>query len=99
MSTVLTATDLLLCAVIALASLDYLRAVYFLDQPAVSVAFYMVAIGSFGYGLTLLGGHQPSPWSVLTHAGIVVYASVHYSNIFGQQWRWDGKERREHGHR
>lgn len=99
MSTVLTATDLLLCAVIALASLDYLRAVYFLDQPAVSVAFYMVAIGSFGYGLALLDGHQPTVWTVMTHAGIVIYAGIHYGSIFGSHWGWNGKERRQHGHR
>lgn len=99
MNSILAATDLFLCAVITIASLDYLRAVYFLDQPSVSVAFYMVAIGSFGYGLELLAGHQPTVWTVMTHAGIVVYASIHYGSIFGTQWRWDGKERREHGHR
>lgn len=99
MSSILTVADLFLCLVIVLASLDYLRAVYFLDQPVVSAAFYMVAIGAFGYGLSMLAGHQPSPWTVLTHLGIVTYASVHYSSIFGQHWRWDGKERREHGHR
>lgn len=99
MNSILTAIDLVLCLVIVLASLDYLRAVYFLDQPVVSLAFYMVAIGSFGYGLSLMSGHQPSPWSVLTHLGIVSYASVHYSNIFSHHWIWDGKERREHGNR
>lgn len=96
MGPLLIGLDLALCFVIAVAALDYIRAVYFVDEPLVSLAFYMVAIGAFGYGCTLLmAGTPPSPWSVLIHLGIVTYAGAHYSNIFEQQWRWDGKDRRE----
>lgn len=94
MATILIGLDAVLCILIMLAALDYLRAVYFMDQPAVCAAFYLVVIGAFGILVTLYAGKQPSPWEVLLHLGVTVYAAAHYPQIFIHEWRWDGRERR-----
>lgn len=96
MATILISIDALLCALILLAALDYLRAVFFMDQPLVCVAFYLVVIGAFGMLVSLYAGKQPSLWEVLMHLGVGLYALAHYPQIFLNEWRWDGKERRQH---
>ena len=95
MALFLTGFDALLCAVILLAALDYLRAVFFMDQPLVCLAFYLVVIGAFGHLVTLYAGRVPSLWEVLLHLGVTLYALAHYPDIFVDAWRWDGKERRQ----
>jgi hypothetical protein len=94
MSAVLAGMDAALCVLIMLAAMDYLRATYFLRHPAACLAVYMVAIGSFGVLLGLIDGRAPSPWSVLLHLGITVYAAAHYEAIIEWDWQWNGHERR-----
>lgn len=73
------------------------RAVFFMDQPLVCSAFYLVVVGSFGMLVSLYAGKQPSLWEVLQHLGVTLYALAHYPQIFIDAWRWDGKERRGFG--
>lgn len=94
MALFLTGFDALLFVVILLAALDYLRAVFFMDQPLVCSAFYLVVIGSFGHLVTLYAGRSPTLWEVMLHLGVTLYALAHYPQIFLDAWRWDGKERR-----
>lgn len=95
MATILIGLDAVLCILIMLAALDYLRAVYFMDQPLVCAAFYLVVVGAFGILVTLYAGKQPSAWEVLLHLGVTLYAAAHYPQIFLHEWSWDGKERRQ----
>lgn len=95
MATILISVDALLCILIVLAALDYLRAVFFMDQPLVCSAFYLVVVGAFGMLVSLYAGKQPSFWEVLLHLGVSLYALAHYPQIFVYEWRWDGKERRQ----
>lgn len=98
MAAILIGMDALLCLLILLASLDYLRAVQFADQPMVCAAFYIVAIGAFGLLVSIWSGFIPNPWSVLLHLGITLYAIHHHRDIFGCCWEWSGCERRKAGH-
>ncbi|MBT9303284.1 hypothetical protein [Pseudomonas sp. TAE6080] len=66
--------DAALCIVVALAACDYLRRVRPIDQPLLSVAFYLVAIGAFGSFVTSMQGLLVNPFGVMLHAGVVVYA-------------------------
>lgn len=97
MATILIGLDAVLCLVIVLAALDYLRAVYFLEQPMLCFAFYLVAIGAFGLLAGLIAGAVPSIWSVLLHIGVTAYAAAHYRDIFVSAWHWDGSDRRKVG--
>lgn len=99
MANILIAVDAVLCVLILLAAVDYLRAGYFMDRPVVCLAFYMVAIGAFGLLTWLYAGNVPSPWSVLLHFGIALYAASHYRDIFERDWCWDGDERHRPSHR
>ena len=94
MAGLLLALDAALLVVIVLAAVDYLRATYFMNRPAACVAVYMVAIGSFGLLLAAIDGREPSPWSVMLHLGITVYAATHYRDVIDNDWQWDGKDRR-----
>lgn len=86
--------DAALCGLILLAAMDYLRATYFMSHPAACIGVYMVAIGAFGMLLGALDGRSPSPWSLLLHLGIVLYASTRYREMVERDWHWDGSERR-----
>lgn len=94
MQTLLLAVDSLMCGLIVVAALDYLRANQFSDRPWQSVAFFMLAIAAFGLLVERLTGVVPTPWAVLLHAGLITYAGVHRCEIFDRQWAWAGAERR-----
>lgn len=66
--------DAALCLVVALAACDYLRRLRPIDQPLLSAAFYLVAIGAFGSFVTSMQGHWVNPMSAMLHAGMVAYA-------------------------
>ena len=74
LSSALTAADAFLCVLVVIAACDYLRKVRPIDQPLLSAAFYMVAIGAFGAFVTALQGHWVNPFGVMLHAGVVAYA-------------------------
>lgn len=79
----LSAADAFLCVLVVIAACDYLRRVRPIDEPLLSVAFYMVAIGAFGAFVTALQGHWVNPFGVMLHAGVVIYAWARRSHVFG----------------
>ncbi|MGE8456985.1 MAG: hypothetical protein ACN6OY_10505 [Pseudomonas alloputida] len=78
----LTALDVFLCVMVVLAACDYLRKVRPVDQPLLSIAFYLVAIGGFGAFITALQGHLVNPFGVVLHAGVVAYAWARRGHVF-----------------
>lgn len=96
MSSFLMALDAILCGLVILAALDLLRTVHVFEHPILSLSFYLVAIGAFGLLVEIARGSVVSPWSVLLHAGVVLYAWVHRHEIFQHDWHWNGVERRRH---
>ncbi|KAB0489705.1 hypothetical protein [Pseudomonas vancouverensis] len=94
MSTILTAIDALLCVLVVLAALEYLRAVDFMKHPVLAIAFYLVAIGAFGLLVEMIRGSSASFFSVTLHSGVVLYAWARRQYIFTQDWSWKGEERR-----
>lgn len=84
MSATLTIIDALLCILVVLAALEYLRAVDTLRHPVLAIAFYLVAIGAFGLLLDMLRGGGASLFSVTLHLGVVLYAWARRQYIFTQ---------------
>ncbi|MBC2659796.1 hypothetical protein H7A76_30550 [Pseudomonas sp. MSSRFD41] len=83
LSSALTAADAFLCVLVVIAACDYLRKVRPIDQPLLSAAFYMVAIGAFGAFVTAIQGHWVNPFGVMLHAGVVAYAWARRAHVFG----------------
>lgn len=78
----MSATEAFLCVLVVIATGDYLRRVRPIDQPLLSISFYLVAIGAFGAFVTALQGHWVNPFGVMIHAGIVVYAWARRGHLF-----------------
>lgn len=97
MNSILMGLDAVLCILVVLAALEFLRAVHLFEHPVLSLSFYLVAIGSFGILMELVRGVQPSSGSVLLHLGVVLYAWARRRHIFRDDWSWDGIDRRKHG--
>ena len=87
--------DAVLCILVVLAALEFLRSVHLFEHPILSLSFYLVAIGAFGLLVEMAKGQFISPWAVLLHFGIVLYAWGRRKQIFRQDWTWDGVERRK----
>ncbi|HGN0763399.1 TPA: hypothetical protein ACKRNP_000083 [Pseudomonas aeruginosa] len=96
MMTFLMGLDAVLCVLVVLAALDFLRTVHLFEHPILSLSFYLVALGAFGLLNELAKGYLVSPWAVVMHLGVVGYAWSRRKQIFQQDWRWDGAERRRH---
>ncbi|MDP5631300.1 hypothetical protein P3797_03350 [Pseudomonas aeruginosa] len=94
MNSILMGLDSLLCILVVLAALDFLRSVHLFERPILSLSFYLVALGAFGLLVELAKGYWVSPWAVVMHFGIVGYAWARRKQIFHQDWRRDGAERR-----
>lgn len=82
MNTILSVVDAFLCVLVVIAAADYLRRVRPIDQPLLSISFYLVAIGAFGVFVTTFQGHWVNPFGVMIHAGIAVYAWARRGHIF-----------------
>lgn len=95
MNTILTSIDALLCSLVVLAALEYLRAVSVFKHPVLAAAFYLVAIGAFGLLLDMIRGGGASFFSVTLHAGVVLYACARRQYIFTHDFEWSGYERRD----
>ncbi|MEQ0937015.1 hypothetical protein [Pseudomonas aeruginosa] len=96
MMTFLMGLDAVLCVLVVLAALDFLRTVHLFEHPILSLSFYLVAVGAFGLLNELAKGYWVSPWAVVMHLGVVGYAWSRRKQIFQQVWQWDGAERRRH---
>ncbi|ROL94177.1 hypothetical protein BK636_02165 [Pseudomonas chlororaphis] len=79
---ILTAADAFLCVLVVIAACDYLRRVRPIDQPMLSIAFYLVAIGAFGAFVTALQGQWVNPFGVMLHGGVVAYAWARRGHVF-----------------
>ncbi|OLF53545.1 hypothetical protein [Pseudomonas chlororaphis] len=86
MSSILVTTlgviDAALRILVALAACDHLRRVRPIDQPMLSIAFYLVAIGAFGSFVTAMQGLWVNPFGVMLHAGIVAYVWARRGHVF-----------------
>lgn len=95
MNSIFMGLDAVLCILVVLAALEFLRAVHLFEHPILSLSFYLVAIGAFGLLVEVAKGYLISPWSVILHLGVVLYAWAHRREIFQSDWRWDGVDRRK----
>ena len=64
MNTFLQMIDTALCVLVVFAAVDYLRRVRPIEQPLLSVSFYLGAIAAFGGFVTALQGAPVSPFTV-----------------------------------
>lgn len=94
MNSILMGLDAVLCILVVLAALEFLRAVHLFEHPILSLSFYLVAIGAFGLLVELAKGYWVSPWAVVMHLGVVIYAWSRRKQIFRADWSWDGVDRR-----
>lgn len=96
MTSLLMALDAVLCILVVLAALEFLRTVHLFEHPILSLSFYLVAIGAFGILAELARGYFISPSSVLLHLGIVLYAWAKRGSLFTDFLYGGGKDR-QHG--
>ncbi|UXJ53991.1 hypothetical protein [Pseudomonas citronellolis] len=66
--------DAVICVLIVLAALEFLRAIDAMHSPMLALSFYCVALGAFGLLIKLIATHRSSPASVVLHLGVVLYA-------------------------
>jgi hypothetical protein len=85
MNAILTMTDAFLCVLVMVAAAEYLRRVRPIEQPLLSISFYLVAIAAFGGFASALQGHSASPYTILLHAGVVLYAWERRGHLFGAE--------------
>lgn len=74
MNSILMGLDAVLCILVVLAALEFLRSVHLFEHPILSLSFYLVAIGAFGSFVTSMQGLWVNPMGVMLHAGMVAYA-------------------------
>ncbi|MDG9858199.1 hypothetical protein N7403_30495 [Pseudomonas nitroreducens] len=86
--------DAVICILVVLAALEFLRAIDAMHSPLLALSFYLVAIGAFGLLVELAKGYWVSPWAVVMHLGIVSYAWSRRKQIFRADLSWDGVDRR-----
>ncbi|VVP61669.1 hypothetical protein PS870_06409 [Pseudomonas fluorescens] len=81
-TSVLAAADAFLCVLVVIAACDFLRRTRPLDQPLLRAALYLVAIGAFGVFVTTFERAWVNPFSVMLHAGVVLYAWMRRGDVF-----------------
>ena len=81
MHAVLQVVDAFLCVLVVIAAAEYLRRVRPVDEPALSISFYMVAIAAFGSFIFNIKGHPISPFTMTLHAAVVLYAIAKRGHI------------------
>lgn len=82
MNPILGGIDAFLCVLVGIASTDYLRRVCPIEQPMLSISFYLVAIGAFGDFTAAIQGYYVSPFTVMIHAGVMAYAWARRGHVF-----------------
>lgn len=65
-----------------------LRTVQLSGQPLLGISFYLVAGGAFGILYGIMKGAPVNPFSVILHAGLVLYAWSRRRQIFGGDLSW-----------
>lgn len=70
--------DMVLCFAILLVSCDYLRIVYFFDEPLISTASGFTAVGALGLALFQIEGGTSPLWAVMLHTSTGIFIGYHY---------------------
>ncbi|PVZ56550.1 hypothetical protein C9422_18680 [Pseudomonas sp. B1(2018)] len=81
MNTILQAADAFLCVLVVIAAAEYLRRVRPIDEPLLSISFYLVAIAAFGSFIFNIKGHPVSPFTMTMHAAVILYAIARRGHI------------------
>ena len=82
MQTILQVVDAFLCVLVVIAAAEYLRRVRPMDEPLLSISFYLVAIAAFGSFIMNIKGHPISPFAMTMHAAVILYAIAKRGHIF-----------------
>lgn len=81
MQTILQVLDAFLCVLVVIAAAEYLRRVRPMDEPLLSISFYLVAIAAFGSFILNIKGHPISPFAMTMHAAVILYAIARRGHI------------------
>jgi hypothetical protein len=81
MHTILQVVDAFLCVLVVIAAAEYLRRVRPMDEPLLSISFYLVAIAAFGSFILNIKGHPISPFAMTLHAAVILYAIARRGHI------------------
>lgn len=81
MHTILQVVDAFLCVLVVVAAAEYLRRVRPMDEPLLSISFYLVAIAAFGSFILNIKGHPISPFAMTLHAAVILYAIARRGHI------------------
>lgn len=81
MHTILQVADAFLCVLVVIAAAEYLRRVRPMDEPLLSISFYLVAIAAFGSFILNIKGHPISPFAMTLHAAVILYAIARRGHI------------------
>ncbi|MGY2258131.1 hypothetical protein [Pseudomonas sp. SDO55104_S430] len=81
MHTILQVADAFLCVLVVVAAAEYLRRVRPMDEPVLSISFYMVAIAAFGSFIFNIKGHPVSPFTMMLHGAVILYAIARRGHI------------------
>ncbi|WP_448647098.1 hypothetical protein [Pseudomonas mohnii] len=81
MQTILQVLDAFLCVLVVIAAAEYLRRVRPMDEPLLSISFYLVAIAAFGSFIMNIKGHPVSPFAMTMHAAVILYAIAKRGHI------------------
>lgn len=81
MHTILQVADAFLCVLVVIAAAEYLRRVRPMDEPLLSISFYLVAIAAFGNFIFNIKGHPISPFAMTLHAAVILYAIARRGHI------------------
>ena len=81
MQTILQVVDAFLCVLVVIAAAEYLRRVRPMDEPLLSISFYLVAIAAFGSFIMNIKGHPISPFTMVMHAAVILYAIAKRGHI------------------
>lgn len=81
MHTILQVADAFLCVLVVIVAAEYLRRVRPMDEPLLSVSFYLVTIAAFGSFIFNIKGHPVSPFTMTLHAAVILYAIAKRGHI------------------
>lgn len=96
MISAISTLDVLVCILVLLASLEYLRCSSLTDSPLICSAFYFVSIGAFGHLIELFNGSLTSPWITMINLGVVTFMVTKWHDLIalGGSEHWPDVDRR-----
>lgn len=96
MISAISTLDVLVCVLVLLASLEYLRCSSITDSPLICSAFYFVSIGAFGHLIELFNGSQATPWITMINLGVATFMVTKWHDLIALSAaeHWPEVERR-----